>query len=255
MDTQQIADYLEKYNIKSKEQLASHIRDLKKNTFPKIGLISELVWVLEDENSFFSSFSAEKVKKEPIFKDNKNFDETWTVKNGEKEIINNEQQEKRSAEHIDEVLEELENNTKNNCCFTKCGQKNCDCCYPINKGMSTRHKAQQEKEVIDNWEKPEGVNEGIKLNKLKPQLSLLFKQFPQALEAISRCSEYGHEKYKETDLDYLNFKRVKEGSKAYADAGLRHRLQKGIDLESMLPHCYHVAWNALAELELILENK
>ena len=96
--------------------------------------------------------------------------------------------------------------------------------------------------------------QGIKLNELKPQLSLLFKQFPKALEAIARCSEYGHEKYKETDKDYLNFKRVPEGSKAYADAGLRHRLEKGIDLESFLPHSYHVAWNALAELELLIEE-
>ena len=95
----------------------------------------------------------------------------------------------------------------------------------------------------------------VKLDSKKPKIALLFKQFPKALEAIARCSEYGHEKYKDTDLDYLNFKRVKEGSDAYANAGLRHRLQKGIDLESMLPHCYHVAWNALAELELLLEDK
>ena len=111
-----------------------------------------------------------------------------------------------------------------------------------------------EKETIEYLQ---GVKEteGVKLNKLKPQISLLFKQFPDALEAIAKCSEYGHKKYKETDADFLNFKRVSEGSKAYADAGLRHRLKKGIDLESMLPHCYHVAWNALAELQLLIEEK
>jgi hypothetical protein len=118
----------------------------------------------------------------------------------------------------------------------------------------------QWKELIDGAvEAQHGVKEtegkGIKLNELKPQMSLLFKQFPKALEAIVRCSEYGHNKYKETDKDYLNFKRVEGGSKAYADAGLRHRMQQGIDLESMLPHCYHVAWNALAELELLMEEK
>ena len=95
---------------------------------------------------------------------------------------------------------------------------------------------------------------GVKLDSKKPKIALLFKQFPKALEAIARCSEYGHEKYRETDSDYLNFKRVKEGSDAYANAGLRHRLQKGIDLESMLPHSYHTAWNALAELEILLEE-
>ena len=86
-------------------------------------------------------------------------------------------------------------------------------------------------------------------------MSLLFKQFPKALEAIVMCSEYGHKKYKEADQDFLNFKRVEGGSKTYADAGLRHRMQQGIDLESMLPHSYHTAWNALAELELLFEDK
>lgn len=112
-----------------------------------------------------------------------------------------------------------------------------------------------EKETMEYLNEGLKRTEGVKLNKLKPQISLLFKQFPDALEAIAKCSEYGHKKYKETDSDFLNFKRVAEGSKAYADAGLRHRLKKGIDLESMLPHCYHVAWNALAELQLLIEEK
>jgi len=98
--------------------------------------------------------------------------------------------------------------------------------------------------------------EGKKTNKNKSQMSLLFKQFPKALEAIVMCSQYGHEKYKETDKDYLNYTRVDGGSKTYADAGLRHRLQQGNDLESGLPHQFHVAWNALAELQLwIIENE
>lgn len=96
--------------------------------------------------------------------------------------------------------------------------------------------------------------EGQKFNNNKPQLSLLFTQFPQALEAIVKCSEYGHNKYKETDSDYLNFKKVDGGSKTYADAGLRHRLDKGVDSESKLPHQYHVAWNSLAELQLWIEE-
>lgn len=110
---------------------------------------------------------------------------------------------------------------------------------------------------IINYNKGIKETEGVKLNKNKPQMSLLFKQFPDALEAIVKCSEYGHNKYKETDGDYLNFKRVEGGSRTYADAGLRHRLySKGTtDIESRLPHAYHVAWNALAELQLILEDK
>jgi rubrerythrin len=97
---------------------------------------------------------------------------------------------------------------------------------------------------------------GKKENNDKPQLSILFTQFPKALEAITKCSEYGHLKYKETDTDYLNYQRVEGGSKAYADAGLRHRLYKKgtTDIESQLPHYYHVAWNALAELELLIKE-
>ena len=95
---------------------------------------------------------------------------------------------------------------------------------------------------------------GVKHNNGKPQISLLFKQFPKALEAIAKCSEYGHEKYKEADQDYLNYQRVEEGSKAYADAGFRHRLEQGHDVESGLPHQFHVAWNSLAELELYIQE-
>jgi hypothetical protein len=100
------------------------------------------------------------------------------------------------------------------------------------------------------------IMKGKKENKGKPQLSILFTQFPKALEAIAKCSEYGHLKYKSTDADYLNYQRVEGGSKAYADAGLRHRLYKKgtTDVESKLPHYYHVAWNALAELELLIKE-
>jgi hypothetical protein len=97
--------------------------------------------------------------------------------------------------------------------------------------------------------------QGIKHNKGKAQISLLFKQFPKALEAIAKCSEYGHQRYKEGDADFQNFKRVPGGSKTYADAGLRHRLESGLDKESGLPHAYHIAWNSLAELQLLIEEQ
>lgn len=129
----------------------------------------------------------------------------------------------------------------------------------------------REQNIISDWErKEENISpftfnfddirlpkeEGVKTNKNKPQLSILFTQFPKALEAIARCSEYGHLKYRDTDFDYLNYQRVEGGSKTYADAGLRHRLHKKstADTESQLPHAYHVAWNALAELELLIKE-
>ncbi len=96
--------------------------------------------------------------------------------------------------------------------------------------------------------------EGVKYNDNKPKLSMLFTQFPDALKAVVKCSEYGHEKYKEFDKDFLNFKKVEGGSRAFADSGLRHRTEKGLD-ESGLPHQYHVAWNALAELQMWIEEQ
>lgn len=58
MTEEQITEYLSKYVITSKELLAEHILQLKRNTYPNVGLISELVHVLEDEFSVFNSFSA-----------------------------------------------------------------------------------------------------------------------------------------------------------------------------------------------------
>ena len=117
----------------------------------------------------------------------------------------------------------------------------------------------REEQIIEDLERKEVVkssSEGVKTNKDKPQMSLLFKQFPKALQAVVKCSEFGHQKYKEVDTDYLNYTRVEGGSDKYADASLRHRLEQGNDLESGLPHQFHSAWNALAELELwIQENK
>lgn len=131
----------------------------------------------------------------------------------------------------------------------------------LSKAMEKLHKeGTQEKarEILSEKYSEFGKNgdktTGVKLNNNKPQMSLLFIQFPKALEAIVRCSEYGNQKYKETDKDFLNFKRVSGGSKTYGDSGLRHRLAKGLDKESSLPHQYHVAWNALAELELWIEE-
>lgn len=96
---------------------------------------------------------------------------------------------------------------------------------------------------------------GVKHNNNKPQISILFKQFPDALKAIAKASEFGHEKYKEFDEDYLNYKRVEDGIQKYADASLRHRTEIGVDEESKLPHQFHVAWNTMAELQLWIEEQ
>jgi hypothetical protein len=172
MTEQQIKDYLKKYSLTTKEKLAEHIAQLKRNTKPNLELISELNYVLVDEeNLFFNVFSREKdnhkeqinntvylynisslsdgnmIRGEKIVGDLECINKppqkrlTLHIEN----VINDAQQEKKSAMFLDEVLAEKENK---GCSWTKCGQKDCVCCYPnsaekqINtKGHSTRLKA------------------------------------------------------------------------------------------------------------------
>src|SRR5699024_5222202 len=83
---------------------------------------------------------------------------------------------------------------------------------------------------------------------------VLTTQFKKSVQAIALCSDYGHKKYPQ-DTDWLNFKRVEGGSQTYADAGARHSLDKNeVDAESGLPHIFHKLWNAMAEVELWIEE-
>lgn len=99
---------------------------------------------------------------------------------------------------------------------------------------------------------------GQKHNEGKLPLDIMLTvQFPKAIQAVCKATLFGHEKYKDTDLDWLNYKRVRGGSTTYANACQRHNFNKsGKDDQSGLPHIVHKCWNALAELELwIEENK
>lgn len=222
--------YLLENNINSEEQLATHILELRRNTFVK-PILFELVDLLYNKKSVLLSFFAQKNSKKGIL----NFTEL------EKNIITEKEQEHLSREHIkkskpmflDEVLDRIENQQPT-----------------VTFSTNSTFPIQMKRGKIIKYERLNGV----KHNKNKPKMSVLFKQFPDALEAIVRCSEYGHNKYKETDKDWLNFKRIEGGSTSYEDANIRHRLQKGNDLESGLPHKYHIAWNALAELQLWIEE-
>lgn len=96
---------------------------------------------------------------------------------------------------------------------------------------------------------------GQKFNESKlPMDVVLFRQFPKAIQAVAKCSLNGHNKYKETDQDWLNFKRVEGGSQTYADAALRHSFDKGSFNDSGLPHIFHKLWNVMAEVELYIEE-
>lgn len=94
---------------------------------------------------------------------------------------------------------------------------------------------------------------GAKADKGKNRVGLVVTGFAYALEEVSKVGTMGAEKY--TDRGFLS---VLDGEKRYTDAMMRHFLQEEtigpIDSESGLLHMAHVAWNALARLELHLRN-
>lgn len=76
--------------------------------------------------------------------------------------------------------------------------------------------------------------------------------FPVAIEAVSTVSEFGARKYA-----WSGWRHVPDGINRYTDAMARHLLAEAkgevCDSDSGLPHAWHVAWNALARLELLEE--
>ena len=96
--------------------------------------------------------------------------------------------------------------------------------------------------------------EGVKFSTEKAPMATMLRQFPLALEAVAFRSKVGHEKYKEVDHDWMNFKRVPNAIEQYSDASVRHLAGIGDD-EDDLGHLKAAAWNILATLQLILEEK
>lgn len=95
------------------------------------------------------------------------------------------------------------------------------------------------------------MSEGRKDDKGKVDLTFNSEYFPRALEAVARVSEFGATKYNRN-----NWVGVKDAKTRYRAAMLRHELQdwnEKLDPESKLLHLAHVAWNALAILELELK--
>lgn len=97
-------------------------------------------------------------------------------------------------------------------------------------------------------------NKGVKYSEEKAPMATMLRQFPLALEAVAFRSKLGHEKYKEADYDWMNFKRVPNAIDQYSDASVRHLAGIGDD-EDDLGHLKAAAWNILATLQLILEEK
>lgn len=92
---------------------------------------------------------------------------------------------------------------------------------------------------------------GAKLDAGKPRVGLVLADFARALTEVARVGTFGAQKY--TDHGWLS---VPGGQQRYTDAMLRHWLAEGrgelLDQQTGLHHAAHLAWNALARLELAL---
>jgi hypothetical protein len=93
---------------------------------------------------------------------------------------------------------------------------------------------------------------GAKLDAGKIRPGLVLGGFSRALQAVSAVGTYGARKYSPN-----GWRTVPGGVERYTDAMVRHLLEEADasdDEESGLPHAAHVAWNALARLELMLRE-
>ena len=82
----------------------------------------------------------------------------------------------------------------------------------------------------------------------------LISYFPRAATAVAQVSGFGANKYA-----WNGWEQVDDGINRYSDAMVRHLMREGegevLDSDSGLLHAAHVAWGALARLELILRER
>lgn len=93
---------------------------------------------------------------------------------------------------------------------------------------------------------------GKKDDQDKPIAGTIMLDFSYALRAVIEVGTFGSKKY-----DKSNWLKVENGVERYTDAMIRHFIiepEQYFDQESDICHAAHVAWNALARLELILRN-
>ncbi len=95
---------------------------------------------------------------------------------------------------------------------------------------------------------------GAKDDKAKPMAGVLL-DFSRALQTVVDVGTYGAKKYTRT-----GWVAVSDAETRYTDALVRHLLAMGVDPDGLdketgLPHLAHVAWNALAVLELQARRK
>lgn len=99
----------------------------------------------------------------------------------------------------------------------------------------------------------EMIPHGIKLDGEKNRLGLVLCGFSRALVEVGKVGTFGANKY--ADDGWVS---VPNGEQRYTDALMRHLFASATgdyaDHESGLSHWAHVAWNALAVLDLMIRN-
>ena len=94
---------------------------------------------------------------------------------------------------------------------------------------------------------------GAKLDAGKPKAGLVVMGFADAIAAVIDIGTFGANKYSEG-----GWSQVPDGEKRYTDAMIRHLLaekHEATDKDSGLLHAAHLAWNALARLQLMIERE
>lgn len=121
--------------------------------------------------------------------------------------------------------------------------------------ISDKLKSQIIKVFNDKETSPVVIDGAVKYDTGKsPLFQGVFNYFPKALEEVGLVSAFGASKYA-----WGGWRHVDEGFTRYTNAMLRHTAEesKGFttDDESGFNHAAHVAWNALARLELLIAEQ
>lgn len=97
------------------------------------------------------------------------------------------------------------------------------------------------------------MTEGIKYDSGKLRLAEMMQDFRLPLAAVCQVWEFGADKYEKS-----NWKKVDNAVDRYTNALIRHLMEEDArpyDEESEILHAAHVAWNALARLYFIMDEK
>lgn len=111
-------------------------------------------------------------------------------------------------------------------------------------------------ETLGENDDPTKVGSGaVKYDGGKPCVQRgIIEYFPRAMWAVSEISTFGAKKYA-----WAGWEGVEDGIARYSDAMARHQLKEAmgeeVDPDSGLLHAAHMAWGAMARLELILREK